>query len=144
MQRIRLAEANGAVIDVVLRRARRTDFPAVMRLLAHNEVALPPADRSTLRRFRNIINDLGSDIYVCLTDDEALVGLLHLTYSRQLCETATARIEMLMASGPHAATIRAALANLAETRARKRGCQRLAEQTMAPALDEANPLVATA
>jgi GNAT superfamily N-acetyltransferase len=78
-----------------IRRARRSDFTAVMRLLATTGVPVPPPDRRTLRRFRYIVDDLGADLYVALVDG-TLAGLVHLTYARQLTKGPWARLELLV------------------------------------------------
>lgn len=124
MQRVRFTDESGGKIEAVLRRARRTDFTAILQLLAEVGAALPLTDRSTLRRFRNIVNDLGSDLYLALID-ETVVGLVHVSYTRRLCENQTARIEQWTACGRHAAAVQAALGELARARATKRGCARL-------------------
>ena len=46
---------------VHIRRGRRTDFTAVMALLAASGGTVPVPDRATLRRFRQLVADLGGD-----------------------------------------------------------------------------------
>jgi len=105
-----------------IRRSRRTDFPAVLRLLAAAGASLPPPDRTTLHRFRRLVADLGSDLYLALVDDEA-VGLLHVTYARQLVRPPVARVEcMLVAPAVRRQGIGTALLAWADGRARRRGC----------------------
>jgi ribosomal protein S18 acetylase RimI-like enzyme len=106
---------------VRIRRCRRTDFVDVMRLLAVDEPA-PVAERRTLRRFRAIVNDLGGDLYVALID-EAIAGLVHVTYARQLAVPPRARMERLVvAEGARGRRIGAALFEFARRRAIRRGC----------------------
>jgi N-acetylglutamate synthase-like GNAT family acetyltransferase len=108
-----------------IRRARRTDFVRIMELLATSRIPVPPADRSTLRRFRRIVADLGADLYVAVID-ERVVGVVHVTYARQLITGAHARIEVLVvAPDVRRRGIAAALAALIAARARRRGCSEL-------------------
>jgi GNAT superfamily N-acetyltransferase len=107
---------------VRIRRGRRTDFTAVMRLLAASGTAVPPPERITLRRFRHLVNDLGADFYLALVDGQ-LAGLVHVTYARQLAAAPAARIERLLVT----ATLRrggigTTLLRFAQQRARRRGC----------------------
>src|SRR5262245_20949376 len=107
---------------VCIRRGRRTDFTAVMQLLAASNVAVPVPDRATLRRFRHLVNDLGTDFYVALVDG-ALAGLVHVSYVRQLASAPVARLETLVV----AVTLRrcgvgSSLLRFAQRRARQRGC----------------------
>jgi GNAT superfamily N-acetyltransferase len=108
-----------------IRRAKRTDFTAVMRLLAEAGQAIPPSDRATLRRFRNIVADLGGDFYLALVDG-ALAGLVHVTYARHLTLPPLARLDQLVVAESYrrrgAGT---ALLGLARRRARQRGCTSL-------------------
>ncbi|MFN8626616.1 MAG: GNAT family N-acetyltransferase [Candidatus Binatia bacterium] len=109
---------------VTIRRGRRTDFTAVMELLAEEGVPLPPADRTTLRRFRRLVADLGTDFYVAVIDGR-IEGLVHVTYARQLTQGATATLERLVvaeACGDNG--IGMALLRFAQRRARNRGCAR--------------------
>lgn len=103
-----------------IRRARRTDFTAVMELLATSGVPVPPADRATLRRFRNLVNDLSGDFYLAF-DEDLLLGLVHATYSRQLATAPIARIETLVARA-HQDEVAVALLLLIRERATRRGC----------------------
>jgi GNAT superfamily N-acetyltransferase len=105
-----------------IRRGRRTDFVAVMNLLAASAVAIPPPDRATLRRFRNIVGDLGVDFYLALFD-ETLAGLVHVTYARQLTTGPRARLDQLVvADAFRRRGVGSALLAFVQRRARKRGC----------------------
>lgn len=105
-----------------IRRGRRTDFIAVMEILAASELPIPPADRATLRRFRNVVADLGCDLYVA-TIDERLVGVVHATYARQIVTYPLARIELLVvAPDVRRQGVGASLIRYIVTRARKRDC----------------------
>ena len=115
-------ETQGASATVQIRRARRTDFTGVMQLLATSAVPVPPPERATLRRFRNLVNDLGTDFYLALVDG-ALVGLVHVTYARQLSVAPLARLEQLLVVEPFRRRgIGRMLLRFGEQRARKRGC----------------------
>jgi N-acetylglutamate synthase-like GNAT family acetyltransferase len=110
---------------VKLRRARRTDFARIVAVLAASGQAVPPPDRATLRRFRRVVADLGSDLYVAL-ERERPVGVVYVTYARQLATAARARVETLaVAPGINAAAATAALLDCAVARARRRGCAAL-------------------
>ncbi len=105
-----------------IRRGRRTDFTAVMELLAVSGEAVPPPDRATLRRFRHLVADLGCDFYLA-TVDERVVGVAHVTYARQLAAAPLATLATLVvgeSSRGHG--VDTALIEFAEARARKRAC----------------------
>jgi GNAT superfamily N-acetyltransferase len=108
-----------------IRRGRRTDFIAVMEILALSELPVPPPDRATLRRFRHVVADLGSDFYVA-TIDERLVGVVHATYARQIATYPVARIELLVvAPDARRQEVGRSMVHHIATRARKRSCVRL-------------------
>ncbi len=108
-----------------VRRGRRTDFTAVMALLAGTGIRVPPPDRATLRRFRSLVADLGTDFYVVEVDG-TLAGLVHVTYGRQLTVLPRARIEQLLVAEPFRRRgIGTALVEFARNRARRRGCSGL-------------------
>ena len=95
---------------------------AVMTLLGRSGAAVPPADRATLRRFRNLVADLGTDFYLALVDD-TLAGFIHVTYARELTVLPQAQLaQLLVASDLRRRGIGAALLAFARQRARKRGC----------------------
>lgn len=107
------------------RRARRTDFVSIMELLAGSCARIPPADRATLRRFRRVVADLGADLYVGVID-ERVVGVVHVTYARQLSSGARARVEALVvAPEVRRRGVAASLVALITARARRRGCSEL-------------------
>jgi len=107
---------------VHIRRGRRTDFMAVMGVLAASGGAVPVPDRATLRRFRQLVADLGGDFYLALVDD-AVVGLVHVTYARQLAAPPSARLDQLVvAPSARRRGIGSALLAFVERRARQRGC----------------------
>jgi len=107
---------------VHIRRGRRTDFTAVMNVLAASGVAVPPPDRATLRRFRNIVADLGTDLYLAMVDG-TVAGFVHVTYARQLTVLPQARLDQLVvAAAFRRRGIGSALLAFARHRARRRGC----------------------
>jgi len=107
---------------VHIRRARRTDFTAVMKLLGTSGATVPPPDRATLRRFRNLVADLGTDFYLALVD-ETLAGFIHVTYARQLSVLPQAQLaQVLVAPDLRRRGIGSALLAFVRQRARKRGC----------------------
>jgi len=108
-----------------IRRVRRTDFTAVMALLAASGVPVPPPERATLRRFRQLVADLGTDLYLASVDG-ALVGLVHVTYARQLAVAPRARVDQLLVAASHRRRgIGSALLAFAQGRARQRSCAAL-------------------
>ena len=108
--------------ELLIRRCRRTDFTAVMRLVAGSGSAVPPPDRRTLRRFRAIVNDLGCDLYVCEIDG-AVTGVVHAAYTRQLVREPRACISgLLVDEGFRRRGIGTALFRFVRERAIRRGC----------------------
>ena len=108
-----------------IRRGRRTDFVAVMEILASSNLPTPPPDRATLRRFRNIVADLGSDLYVA-TIDERPVGIVHVSYARQIATYPVARIELLVvAPDTRHQGVGTSLVRHMEARARTHACVRM-------------------
>jgi len=105
------------------RRARRTDFGVIWALLTEcGFAAAGEPDRATLRRFRRIIADLGSDLYVAEVDGRAL-GLAHMAYTRRLAGAPEARLELLVvAPAARGQGVAGSLAALVAARARRRGC----------------------
>jgi len=96
-----------------------------MALLAASDRAVPPPDRHTLRRFRRIVSDLGADLYLGV-EEEALAGLVHVTYSRRLAAGQRAQLDqLLVAPGCRRRGIGSALLSFARQRAAKRGCDEL-------------------
>jgi GNAT superfamily N-acetyltransferase len=111
---------------VHIRRGRRTDFTAVMSLLAAGGMAVPAPERATLRRFRQVVADLGGDFYLAAVDD-VVVGLVHVTYARQLAAPPGASLDQLVVAPPYRRCgIGSALLAFAERRARQRGCDTFA------------------
>ncbi|HVN83887.1 MAG TPA: GNAT family N-acetyltransferase [Candidatus Binatia bacterium] len=105
-----------------IRRARRTDFSGVMRLLAASGTAVPPPDRSTLRRFRQLVADLGGDFYLA-TIDERIVGVAHVTYERRLVSAPRATLATLVVGATERSQgIGTILFHFAAARARRRAC----------------------
>ena len=107
---------------VHIRRGRRTDFTAVMALLAESGGTVPVPDRATLRRFRQVVADLGGDFYLASVDD-AVVGLVHVTYARQLAAPPSALLDQLVVVPEcRRRGVGSALLAFVEKRARQRGC----------------------
>ena len=108
-----------------IRRGRRTDFMAVMHLLAADGEPVPVPDRATLRRFRHLVADLGADFYLVSVDGR-LAGLVHLTYARQLAGAPRAQLDQLVvAQSFRRRGIGSALLAFAQGRAQRRGCATL-------------------
>lgn len=108
-----------------IRRGRRTDFVAVLELLARADAPVPPPDRAMLRRFRQLVADLGCDLYLA-TMDERVVGLVHVTYARQLASAPLATLATLVvAESARRQGVGTALLHFIGVRARKRACSGL-------------------
>lgn len=104
------------------RRGRRTDFVAILGILAASGCAVPAPDRAALRRFRRMVADLGSDLYVALLD-ERVAGFVYVTYTRDIALGTRGRIEALVvAPDARRRGVGASLAALARRRAAGRGC----------------------
>jgi len=111
---------------VHIRRGRRTDFTAVMALLASSGVAVPAPERATLHRFRQLVADLGGDFYLASVDG-AVVGLVHVTYARQLATPPSASLDQLVvAPAFRRCGIGSKLLAFVQRRAQQRGCVALA------------------
>lgn len=121
--RMAVTEQDPAVSGRVrIRRAQRTDFTEVMQLIADSGVPVPPPERAVLRRFRNLVADLGCDLYLGFVDG-VLAGLVHVTYARQLTTTAHAELaQLLVGQTFRRRGVGSALLELARLRAAKRGC----------------------
>lgn len=102
-----------------VRRVRRGDFGAIVKLLAKNGLATAAADRSGLRRFRNVVADLGSDFDVAATRN-GVIGFVHLTYSRDLLMGNRAHLLALVTDSPEVCE---ALLKSATERASRRHCR---------------------
>jgi GNAT superfamily N-acetyltransferase len=108
-----------------IRRGRRTDFAAVLAVLAGPDTLVPPPDRRTLHRFRQLVADLGCDFYLA-TIDERVVGVVHVTYARQLAAAPLATLATLaVAESSRGRGVGTALLRFVTARARKRGCGNL-------------------
>lgn len=109
-------------LEIHIRRCRRTDFTAVMHLLADPDAPAAVPDRRTLRRFRAIVNDLGNDLYLAVVDG-TVAAVVHVTYVRQLALAPRARVErLLVGEAFRRRGIGLALFGLARERAIRRGC----------------------
>ena len=110
-----------------IRRAQRTDFSSVLRLLAENGMVVPEVGRSSLRRFRQLVADLGTDFYLAIAEGDAeVIGIVHLTYTRQLTFSPRAMLDQLLVAKQHRAQgIGRQLAEFSISRAQKRGCRTL-------------------
>ncbi|MDX2166397.1 MAG: GNAT family N-acetyltransferase [Deltaproteobacteria bacterium] len=114
-----------------LRRVRRTDFEALTGLLAAAELAVRADDRALRSRFRRLVADLGADLYLASIDD-AVCGVVHVTYARHLLAAPQAMLELLVVHPQRRRLgVGRALANAAIARARRRGCQQLATRRSA-------------
>lgn len=105
------------------RRARRTDRAAIDALLSGAGITAGSDERSARSRFRRVVADLGSDLYVA-TIDEQVVGVVHLTYARHLIDGQRAILELLIVlPAVRRRGVGTALAELAAARAGLRHCR---------------------
>jgi len=106
--------------EVRLRRGSRRDLEAIARLLD------PSALAERGRRFdRRLVADLGHDVYVAESREGELVGVVALAYFRSLTAGRfVAILDTLRVAGDRPTAL-AGLLDLAERRARSRGCRDL-------------------
>jgi hypothetical protein len=110
-------EARG---NVRVRRGRRTDLPRVRSLL-------PVADAARRERFdRRTLASLAGDVYVAEDADGAIVGIVSVAYLRSLNEGRFAAVLDAAHAAADSPPLLDRLIAFAETRARRRGCRRLA------------------
>jgi len=109
-------------MEVEVRCARREDFTAICEIAAKSSLPVPVPERATLKRFRNIVADLGCDLYVA-TVRNSPVGFVHLAYQRDLLLGNRARLLALVASSTSTLGV---LLETAYTRARRRKCHDIA------------------
>lgn len=102
-----------------LRRARRTDLTRLHRLVPAS------GDARTERFGRRTLADLSHDVYVAEATDGALVGVVTIGYVRALGQGRYVAVLDTARAEPGASGVMAALLDLAETRARRRGCLHL-------------------
>ena len=106
--------------DIRVRRGRRSDVPRVRALL-------PAADGPARERFdRRTFASLAGDVYVAKAPGGTIVGVVSVSYLRSLAE---GRFAAVLDAARATAGSRGLLDRLiafAETRARRRGCRRLA------------------
>ena len=106
-------------MEVAIRRVRRTDFTAVCRLAANADLPVPAPERATLRRFRRMVADLGSDLYVA-SENSRPVGFIHVSYTRDLLSGCRGYLVALLSERE---SIGELLLRTANDRAKRRGCQ---------------------
>ncbi len=94
-----------------------------MELAARSGLSVEPAGKSAVRRFRRLVNDLGTDLYLAFLDRTDPVGLVQITYTRRLAAAPRAEIDLLLVEPlERTGEIRDLLVRFADTRARQRGC----------------------
>lgn len=96
-----------------------------MSLLAEAGLPVPPPERPALHRFRNLVADLGTDLYLA-TIDERVVGVVHVTYARQLAAAPQATLAALLVVQPaRRCGVGTTLLRFAAERAQQRSCTSL-------------------
>jgi len=104
-----------------VRRGRRDDLTQVGALLGAE------ASERLERRFRRIVADLGSDVYVAEDPAGQIVGFVSVVYARSLVRGGvSALLDGVRVRAEPRGPLLADLVAFAEDRARKRGCRRLA------------------
>jgi hypothetical protein len=103
-----------------LRRGRRSDLDRLRGLL-------PAADQPRVERFdRRTLADLGHDVYVVEAPGGSLVGVVAIAYVRSLCAGRFAAVLDTAHTVPDAGRpLLDALLDVAEERARRRGCRQV-------------------
>lgn len=107
--------------EIKIRRGKRTDFPALMALLAGSS---GEASRGQVRHWRRLASDPGLDFYVA-EQGGTIQGIVLVCYIRDLrCPGWQAILDVVVPAADEYGIVQALLA-FAKARARKRGCQRL-------------------
>lgn len=102
-----------------IRRSRRTDLARVRALL-------PPRGEARAERFdRRTLADPKQDVYVAESASGTIVGVVAVGYVRSLHEGRHLAVLDAARIAPDAAPVLDALLDLAEARARQRGCRRV-------------------
>lgn len=107
---------------VKIRRGKRTDFPALMALLAPR--AAVAVDGVQIRHWRRLASDPSHDFYVA-EQEGAIRGIILVCYIRELRHPGWQAILDIVAPPFTECGIGQALLDFAKERARKRGCQQL-------------------
>lgn len=102
-----------------LRRARRTDLTRLRRLVPAS------ADARAERFHRRTLADLAHDVYVAEGPDGALVGVVAVGYVRSLEQGRHTAVLDTARVDPETGQLLDALLDLAEARARRRGCRQV-------------------
>lgn len=108
--------------SVKIRRGKRTDFPALVALLAPADQAA--ANQVQARHWRRLASDPAHDFYVAEQED-TLRGMVLVSYIRGLRHYNWQAMLDVVFPSPAACAISQALLDFAKARARKRGCQHL-------------------
>jgi L-amino acid N-acyltransferase YncA len=104
---------------VRVRRGRRSD-------VARARALLPAADPRRERFDRRTFASLASDVYVAEDAGGAIVGIVSVAYLRSVGEGRLAAVLDAARAAADSAALLDRLIAVAETRARRRGCRRLA------------------
>lgn len=97
-----------------------------------------------LRRFRRIVSDLGTDLYVALIG-ERTVGFVQISYHRDITLGARGRVDSLVVAGAEGRTreLLSSLVRVAEQRARRHNCVDLSYTDEIPSTEASEVLAAT-
>ena len=106
--------------EVRVRRGRRSDLPRVRSLL-------PVPDAASRERFdRRTLGSLAGDVYVAEDEAGDIVGIVSVAYLRSMADGRFAAVLDAARATADSAPLLDRLIAFAETRARRRGCRRLA------------------
>jgi L-amino acid N-acyltransferase YncA len=111
---------DGGMDEVRVRRGRRSDVVRARALL-------PATEGARRERFdRRTFASLGGDVYVAEDADGAIVGIVSVAYLRSLGQGRLAAVLDAARARADSGPLLDRLIAVAETRARRRGCRRLA------------------
>src|SRR5262245_51229458 len=108
--------------SVKIRRGRRTDFPALISLLAPAEASA--TDKAQIRHWRKLASDPGHDFYVA-EHEGSIQGMVLVSYIRGLRHPGWQAVLDMVVSSAVIYSIGQELLDFAKGRARKRGCRSL-------------------
>ena len=108
--------------SVKIRRGKRTDFPALLALVAPADPAA--ATKAQARHWRRLASDPAHDFYVAEQED-TLRGMVLVSYVRGLRHYGWQAILDVVFPSPAVCAISQTLLDFAKARARKRGCRHL-------------------
>jgi len=107
---------------ITIRRGKRTDLPALVKLL--NPFALTSLDKVQVRHWRRLASDPSLDFYIA-EHNGAVSGALLVCYIRMLREQGWQAVLDVAFASTSSGELRQAILTFAKKRAQKRGCRQL-------------------